>query len=191
VAPISKEVIITYEIVRVEVQCFRKNLVIRGQSQIKRYANAGRDELWWPAGKGANVQRVAVDQFMLLEDATLIRVTPISDVADGLFNGDLAFRLTSESVHQVFGNSLERFVTRAWERYNAPGALPREDWRCYAFMTIYENTGDDVSVGSPAFRGYLPLDERLLTVAEFPAMTKEQYEREYLGTFDTKNEPLE
>ena len=172
-----------------EIQCFRKNLVIRGQSQIKRYSTTNRNELWWPVGHGANVEQFAVDQCRLLEDATLVRVTPISEVADGLFDGDLAFRLTSESVHQVFGNSLERFVTRAWERYNAPGAQPREDWRCYAFMTIYEDAttdepGDIIMSKSPTFRGYLPLDERLLTVAEFPAMTKNEFEKEYRGTFD-------
>ena len=182
----------TYEIVRIELQLFRKNLVIRGQSQIKRYSHTGRNELWWttfgdgkwfPTGSIV-LNQVAPDQCVLLEDATLIRVTPISEVADGLFDGDLAFRLTTESVHQIFGNSLERFVKRAWEKYNAPGAQPREDWRCYAFMTIYEHSEDEIHTTTPTFRGYLPLDERLLTIAEYPVMTKEEFEKEYRGTIE-------
>ena len=82
-------------------------------------------------------------------------------MADGIFNGDIDFRLTKENVYDVFGDSLERFVTRAWEYFT--DAQPQEDWRAYAFMTIFENS--ETNEASPAFRGYLPLDERLLTIA--------------------------
>ena len=125
----------------------------------------GRDELWYPSEAVINIMPLASDEIRFLQDATLIRVSPISEVADGIFNGDLAFRLTMMTVSEVFGNSLDRFVRTAWEKYNSPSGNPDEFWRSYAFMTIYEVDKEKPDTTVPMFRGYLPMDERLLTVA--------------------------
>jgi hypothetical protein len=161
-----KEYAIGYEIVRVEIQLFRRGLVLKGSSNLKRYNMPKRDELWWPIdiSKSLVVVKTAPDEVRFEQDSALIRVTPISTVADGLFNGDIDFRLTLETVYDVFGKSLERFVKQAWEMFITNEH--QETWRCFAFMTVYENAETNDKV--PVFRGFLPLDESLLTVTIDP-----------------------
>jgi hypothetical protein len=153
-----------YEIVRVEVQCFKQGMVVRGASQLQRYNAIRRDELWWPIkAKGIAITRIGLNQAQFEQDTALIRVTPISAVADGIFTSDIDFQLSKDSVFDVFGKSLERFVTQAWEKFKAEQY--QEDWRAYAFMTLYESDDTQVIMGPPVFRGYIPMDERLLTIA--------------------------
>jgi hypothetical protein len=86
-------------------------------------------------------------------------------VADGIFDGDLAFRLTTRNVLQVFGNNLDVFAQKAWESFYSPSSGPGEDWRCFAFLVIFEINDEKPDTEPPTFRGHLPMDERLLTIA--------------------------
>ena len=162
------------------MQLFRKGLIVRGESQIKRYTTTENDECWWPVGQSIVLAKVGEDQVQFSQDITLIRVTPISEVADGLFDGDLAFRLTTENTHDIFGKNLDMFAVRAWKKFNAQKTDPAElhfgpdatvampgknDWHCYVFMTIFEIDDKKPDTEPPTFRGYLPMDERLLTIA--------------------------
>jgi hypothetical protein len=155
-----------YEIARIEIQCFRNGTTIRGISQIKRYNAPERGEVWFPVNgsKGIAITPISPNQLRFDQDCVYIRVTPISNVADGIFTSDIDFRLSLENVYDVFGKSLERFVARAWEMFASEEH--QEDWRAYAFMTVYEN--NENNEGTPTFRGYIPLDENLLTIAIDP-----------------------
>lgn len=139
-------------------------MVVRGTSQLQRYNAPGRSEMWWPIhSKSIGITRIGLNEAQFDQDTALVRVTPISTVADGLFNGDIEFQLSRDTVFDVFGKSLERFITQAWEKFKAEEH--QEDWRAYAFMTLYESDTAKVVMGPPAFRGYIPMDERLLAIA--------------------------
>jgi hypothetical protein len=144
---------------------FKKGLIIRGASQLKRYRNTKNEEFWWPAGQEIALAQITQDQVQVKQDSTLIRVTPISDVADGLFDGDLAFRLSGEKAIDIFGNSLDRFAEKAWNKLNTNSPEEEYDWLCTAFIAVFEIDEEKLDQEPPIFRGYLPMDERLLTVA--------------------------
>ena len=137
--------------------------------------------MWWPNSAIIPLRRTEVfDTATITENATFVRVTSLSDVADGITESDLSFRMTMKPASMVFGKSLERFVIKAWEDYAdwqkdvAKMIAEEEDvhfspeqvaWHAFAYMTIYEVDDEKPDDEPPVFRGYLPLDERLLTIA--------------------------
>lgn len=150
----------TYEIARVEVQLYRKGARLTGRNNIRFFYSPPPGCIWYPYDQHPNMAYINDDTATFVMDAALVRIDAIGLTADGISNGDIAFRLITEGIDDIFGEQIKQFVDRAYAE-----AQWRNDFSVSAYITVvsFNDTEKDVKY---RFEGFLPMDTRLLHIVQ-------------------------